>query len=167
MGGTTDDDGIEEEGEYTVSLAQEVELLRRIPLFANIDTAKLKLLAFTSERTVYRSGEVLFEQDQMGDAAYIIIDGNADVLVKTDHGQALVATVGQFDFVGEIAILCDVPRTATVRASSRLEALKISKDLFLRLITEFPQMAIEIMRVLAQRLERTTKDAASARQGMS
>ena len=150
-----------------MSLVQEVELLRRIPLFANIDTAKLKLLAFTSERVVYQAGEVLFEQDQMGDAAYIIIDGAADVLVRTEYGQALVATVGTFDFVGEIAILCDVPRTATIRASDRLEVLKISKDLFLRLITEFPQMAIEIMRVLAQRLERTTKDAAAARQGTS
>jgi len=148
-----------------VSLAQEVELLRKIPLFANIDVAKLKLLAFTSERISFSAGEVLFEQDEMGDAAYIIIEGSADVLVRTSVGQALVATIGKNDFVGEIAILCDVPRTATIRASEPLETLKISKDLFLRLISEFPQMAIEIMRVLAQRLERTTKDAATLRQG--
>lgn len=148
-----------------MSLTQEVELLRKIPLFANIDTAKLKLLAFTSERIAYGEGDVLFEQDEMGDAAYIIIEGSADVLVRTPQGQALVATVGKNDFVGEIAILCDVPRTATIRANAKLETLKISKELFLRLITEFPQMAIEIMRVLAQRLERTTKDAAALRQG--
>ena len=75
-----------------------------------------------------------------------------------------VATLKRNDFVGEIAILCDVPRTATVRAKTDLVTLRITKDLFFRLITEFPEMAVEIMRVLAQRLEKTTKDASRAEQ---
>ncbi|HET8727179.1 MAG TPA: cyclic nucleotide-binding domain-containing protein [Alphaproteobacteria bacterium] len=144
-----------------MSLAEEVELLKKIPLFANIEVSKLKLLAFTSERVAFTAGQNLVEQDEVGQAAYIIIEGEADVLVRTPNGQRVVATLGKNDFVGEIAILCDVPRTATVRAKTDLVTLMISKDLFFRLITEFPQMAIEIMRVLAQRLERTTRDAYS------
>ncbi|MEO1250232.1 MAG: cyclic nucleotide-binding domain-containing protein [Pseudomonadota bacterium] len=140
-----------------MSLAEEVDLLKRIPLFANIETSKLKLLAFTSERVHYKAGEVLFEQNAVGDSAYIIIDGSADVLVETPSGPKTVATVSKNDFVGEIAILCDVPRTATVRAATELTTLRITKDLFFRMISEFPQMAVEIMRVLAQRLEKTTK----------
>ena len=142
-----------------MSLAEEVELLKRIPLFANIETSKLKLLAFTSERVSYKNGEVLFEQNAAGDSAYIIIEGSAEVIVDTPSGPKVVATVSKDDFVGEIAILCDVPRTATVRASSDLTTLRITKDLFFRMISEFPQMAVEIMRVLAQRLEKTTKMA--------
>jgi CRP-like cAMP-binding protein len=65
--------------------------------------------------------------------------------------------------VGEIAILCDISRTATVRASAPLEALRISKDHFLRMLTEFPEMGIEIMRVLAERLNRTTAELSEAR----
>jgi CRP-like cAMP-binding protein len=68
-----------------------------------------------------------------------------------------VATVGKNDFVGEIAILCDVPRTATVRAKSALTTLRITKDLFLRMLMDFPAIGIEVMRVLAQRLEHTTE----------
>jgi len=68
----------------------------------------------------------------------------------------VVAKLGRNAIVGEIAILCDVPRTATVKAKSELVTLRISKELFFKLITEFPQMGIEIMRVLADRLERTT-----------
>ena len=140
-----------------MSLKEEVELLQRIPFFAHIEPAKLKLLAFTSERVGFDPGQVLFKQGDMGDAAYIIIEGDAEVLVDTVGGQAVVATLGKNAFVGEIAILCDVPRTATVRAKGRVVALRISKELFMRLITEFPQMAIAIMRELAHRLEMTNQ----------
>ncbi len=145
-----------------MSLNEEVELLRKIPLFAKIEPSKLKLLAFTSERLTFKPGDVLFRQGELGDAAYIIVSGNADVMVETPTGPLTVARIGSHDFVGEIAILCDVPRTATVRASSELVTLRIAKELFFRLVTEFPQMAVEIMRVLAQRLEKTTADLREA-----
>jgi CRP-like cAMP-binding protein len=135
-----------------MSLQQEFELLRKIPMFANIEPAKLKLLAFTSERLSYTDGEVLFRQGELGDAAFLIIAGEADVTIETETGPLTVATLGDHDFVGEIAILCDVPRTATVTARSELEALRIEKDLFFRLIGEFPEIAKEVMRELANRL---------------
>src|SRR5258708_34720777 len=109
-----------------MSLKEEVELLQRIPLFANVEPAKLKLLAFTSERVAYEPDHILMRQGDMGDAAYIIIEGEADVLVETPGGLIRVATLGKNDFVGEIAILCDVPRTATIRAKDRLVTLPIS-----------------------------------------
>ena len=145
-----------------MSLNEEVELLRNIPLFAKLEPSKLKLLAFTSERITYEPDQVLFKQGDVGDAAYIIVDGSAKVLVETGEGEIEVATLGRNDFVGEIAILCDVPRTATVRASSQTVTLRITKDLFFRLVTEFPQMSVEIMRELASRLEQTTQQLREA-----
>ncbi len=141
-----------------MSLIEEVELLRRIPLFAKIEPSKLKLLAFTSQRLTYKPGDVLFQQGDPGDAAFVIIGGEADVVGNTPSGPLKVAHLRQNDFVGEIAILCDVPRTATVTATQETTVLRIEKDLFFRLIADFPQIAIEIMRVLAQRLDRTTAD---------
>jgi CRP-like cAMP-binding protein len=138
-----------------VSLQEEVELLRRIPLFAKVEPPKLKLLAFASERVTFEAGQELFHQGDMPDAAYIIIDGSADVMLDTQRGRVTVATIGRNELVGEIGIICDVPRTATVLARSRLVTLKVNKDLLLRMITDFPAMAIEIMRVLAHRLEHT------------
>ncbi len=147
-----------------MSLNEEVELLRNIPMFARIEPSKLKLLAFTSERLTFQGGQDLCVQGGDGDSAFIIIDGDADVIVDTPKGPLTVAAMSKNDVVGEIAILCDVPRTATVRATSDLTALKISKDLFFRLVTEFPQMAVEIMRVLASRLNTTTAQLMQARQ---
>ncbi|MBM3508671.1 MAG: cyclic nucleotide-binding domain-containing protein [Alphaproteobacteria bacterium] len=146
-----------------MSLNEEVELLRNIPLFARIEPSKLKLLAFTSERLSYQRGQDLCVQGEDGDSAYIIIEGTAEVIVNTQTGPLTVAGMKKNDVVGEIAILCDVPRTATVRATSDLTALRISKDLFFRLVTEFPQMAVEIMRVLAGRLNTTTAQLMQAR----
>ena len=148
-----------------MSLNEEVELLRNIPLFAKLEPSKLKLLAFTSERLNYDAEQELFRQGDMGDAAYLIVEGEAAVVVDAPTGEIEVATLARNDFVGEIAILCDVPRTATVRAKSKLVTLRISKDLFFRLIAEFPQMSVEIMRELAQRLERTTAQLQQARAG--
>ena len=139
-----------------MSLQEEVELLRNIPLFAKIEPSKLKLLAFTSERLTYPEQEVLFEQGDIGDSAYIIIGGEADIIINTPGGGLVVATLKQNEIVGEIAILCDVPRTATVRAKTDLTTLRINKDLFFSLIVEFPEIAVEIMRELAHRLDRTT-----------
>jgi len=140
-----------------MSLNEEVEVLRKIPLFARIEPSKLKLLAFTSERVTFKRGDVLFRQGDMGDAAYILIEGDAEVLVDSSRGEIRVARLGANDIVGEIAILVDIPRTATVRAETDLVTLRISKELFFRLITEFPQIAVEIMRELAHRLEATTE----------
>ncbi len=150
-----------------MSLQEEVELLKNIPLFAKIDSSKLKLLAFTSERLTFAANDVLFEQGDAGDAAYIIIGGEADVIVGTPGGPLVVATLKQNEIVGEIGILCDVPRTATVRAKTKLTSLRITKDLFFSLIIEFPEIAVEIMRELAHRLDRTTtqlREAVAARQ---
>jgi CRP-like cAMP-binding protein len=138
-----------------MSLKEEVDVLRNIPLFAKLEPAKLKLLAFTSERLSFAPGQTLCNQGDPGDAAYVILDGEADVLIDTPTGKARVATLPRNAIVGEIAILCDVPRTATVIAKSPLTVLRIAKDTFFRLVTEFPQMAVEIMRELARRLERT------------
>ena len=136
-----------------MSLNEEVEALRSVPLFAKIEPSKLKLLAFTSERLTFPAGQELFHQGDPGDAAYIILDGQADIVVENFKPGGLA----------KYAILIDVPRTATIRAETELTTLAITKDLFFRLISEFPDMSVEIMRELAHRLEATTAQLREAK----
>jgi CRP-like cAMP-binding protein len=144
-------------------LKDEVGMLKRVPLFAGVEPSKLKLLAFTSDRVSYNAGQTLFHQGDEGDAAYVILSGTADILVDSDSGQIKVAELEPNSIVGEIAILCDVSRTATVTANAKLEALRIRKDHFLRMLRENPEMTIEIVRVLANRLSATTAELSAAR----
>jgi CRP-like cAMP-binding protein len=143
-----------------VSLDVEVEALKQVPLFRGIDPTKLRLLAFMSERMKFRAGERLCEQGERGDSAFIILSGEADIAVDTPTGEQRVAKVRQNDIVGEISILIDVPRTASVVAAGDVVALSVSKESFLKLMSHFPEMALEVTRVLAQRLERTTRQLA-------
>jgi CRP-like cAMP-binding protein len=144
-------------------LQDEVQSLRQVTLFSRVAPSKLKLLAFASDRLTYRAGEELFHQGDAGDAAYVILSGRADILTDSPNGEIKVAELAYNTIVGEIAILCDITRTATVRASAPMEALRIRKDVFLKLIADYPDMAIEIMRVLADRLNRTTTELTEAR----
>jgi CRP-like cAMP-binding protein len=143
-------------------LSNEVELLRRVPLFAGIEPARLKLLAYTSDVVTYRTGQILFRKGDAGDAAYVIIKGDAEVSVATGSGEIPIAQLHDGDFLGEIAILCDTPRTATVTAKSDLKALRIRKEPFFELLRQFPEMAIELTRLLAERLSRTTAELVEA-----
>ena len=145
-----------------MSILDDVEALKRTPLFAKVEPAKLKLMAFAAERMQFRAGETMFHQGDVADAAYIILEGKADVLVETPGGQLKVAEVARDAFVGDIGILCDVPRTATIVATENLTTLKITKDLFFRMVIDFPTFSIEVMRVLAQRLEHTTEQLRDA-----
>jgi len=140
-----------------MNLNEEVELLKGVPIFAKMEPAKLKLLAFTSERMNFAVGQEVCHQGDPGDTMYVILGGTADVLIDTSSGQIAVAEMKKNDFFGEIAILCDVPRTATIKARDPLSTLKISKDMFYRLVSEFPTMAIEMMRELAHRVEDTNQ----------
>src|SRR5260370_33036928 len=145
-----------------MNLNEEVELLKLVPIFAKMEPAKLKLLAFTSERMNFAVGQEVCHQGDPGDAMFVILGGVADVLIDTPGGQIQVAEMKKNDFMGEIAILCDVPRTATIKARESLNTLKISKDMFYRLVAEFPQMAIEVTRELAHRLVDTNQQLRAA-----
>ena len=116
-----------------MSLSEELEVLRNIPMFANVEPTQLKLLAFTSQRLTFAAGQDLFRLGDMGDCAYIILSGEADVLVDREGTEVAVAKSGKNELIGEIAILCNVPRTAAVRSVTELTALQIPKDLFLHL----------------------------------
>ena len=145
-----------------MSILTEVELLRRIPLFSNIDTSRLKLLAFTSERLTFENGAILFREGDRGDSAYLILTGKVDISVGSPNGDVLVASVGANNIVGEMSLLCEIPRSATVTAAEPLDTLRIKKDQLFGLLRDLPQMTLEIMRELALRLNNVNRELSAA-----
>ena len=150
-------------------LQSEVDLLRSIPMLANLPANKLKLLAFASDRVTYEPGETVFSQGDDADAAYIVIDGAADVLVHAEGSDVAskVAELGPNSFIGDMAIVADIPRTATIRANARLDALRIRRDHLMDMIRDTPDLAMEVLRELVERLTRTTQDLTEARAELS
>jgi ABC-type sulfate/molybdate transport systems ATPase subunit len=144
--------------ERTVGLNEIVTLLMDIPLFADIDRSKLKLLAFTGERLQFNENQEVFHQGDPGHHAYVIVEGEVDVVLESRGGESTVATLGSNEFFGEMALLSKIPRTTTIRAKTPLVLLRFSQDVFLRLVDENSKIARAMMRVLAERLAATLHD---------
>ena len=148
-----------------MSLNDAVNVMREVVLFRNVDDKRLKLFAFMGETLNYRDGERLFEQGDDGDAAYIVLDGAVDVLVPTDGGEISVAVLGKKEIFGEMAVLCDQPRTTAIAAKGALRVLRLERRAILDMLREFPDISLEFIKVLAGRLETTSRELAAARQG--
>jgi CRP/FNR family cyclic AMP-dependent transcriptional regulator len=139
-----------------MSLEQEFELIRRVPIFSTTDPSMQKLLAFSSDRLTYEAGQLMFSAGDAPDSAYIVMEGEVDITVPTPKGQLLVNTLVRNDVIGEIGIFGDVPRTATATARTKVDVLRISRDVFINVIRSNPDAAIALVRILADRLAKTT-----------
>ncbi|HSF93602.1 MAG TPA: cyclic nucleotide-binding domain-containing protein [Thermohalobaculum sp.] len=145
-----------------MSLNQAVAIMQEIPLFRKVDLKQLKVVAMMGETRKYRAGERLFEKGDEGDAAFIIISGAVDVIVGVDGDERSVATLGQGEIFGELAVLCDQPRTTAIGAHSDLEVLRLDRNVVMNLMREFPDISLEMVRILGRRLERTTTELSGA-----
>jgi len=145
-------------GPRAVGLDEMANMLMDIPIFAGIDRSKLKLLAFTSERVHFDENQEIFHQGDPGDRAYVVIEGEVDVILESAAGSTVVATLGRNQLFGEMALLSKTPRTTTLRARTPLVLLSINQDVFMRMVEENSDIAIAMMRVLAERLASTLRD---------
>ena len=144
--------------------SEAVKVLRDIPLFAKIDPAKLKLVAFASEYMRFEAGESLFQEGDPADSIFLIHEGEAAVIGHAKGEEVEVASLGKNALFGEMALFLRSPRTAEVRAKGPLGVLRIDGSMFLRLITEAPETALDVMRILSEKLARATssfQDAAT------
>lgn len=132
-----------------MDVTQEAEMLRKVPLFSGLSASELKLLAFTSQLHCFAPGETLMRQGDPADCAYVILEGEVEVLGRTSSGDFVIAVLGRNAVPGEIGVLTDAPRTATVRAKGPVKTLRISPEVFLRLASGRPDRALHVMRQLS------------------
>jgi CRP-like cAMP-binding protein len=138
-------------------LERDVETLRNIPLFAGLPTARLKLIAYTADIVRFEPGEVIVQQGDLPDGVYIITEGEAEVWLADTTGQGQrLAVLGAHSLFGETAVLARSRRTATVRAKDRVVTFKISSNVFLDLVRSSSDIGMQVMTILAERLERST-----------
>lgn len=131
---------------------EKVLLLKSAPLFAGLDSEELAALATIALEKEFASGEVIFEQDQPAHHLYVLIRGKVEVLHHAESTDYPIATLGEKECFGEMAILDDQPRSATIKSLEPSTVLKIDRDSFRELIYERPQIAFAIFKILSNRL---------------
>jgi MFS family permease len=130
--------------------AREIELVRGVPIFAPLPEAIVEQLAAKLIRVNVTGGRDVFRQGDRGDRFYVIAEGTAEVVMD----EAAVGTHGPGGYFGEIALVRDVPRTATVRAQSDLELYALERDDFIAAVTGHAPSAEAADAVVATRLRR-------------
>lgn len=135
-----------------MSLEPAIVMLKRTELFSGLDPVRLEVVAFTCERREYAPGATLFEAGDEADCAFLVLDGEAAMLARDESGAARALRLGSGDLIGEMALFEPQRRLTTVRAVSSLHTLRIGRDMFQRLIGEFPEMAGAVASRLAGRL---------------
>lgn len=138
-----------------MDLAEETDLLRKIPMFAKMETSKLKLLAFASEMVSFEDGDIVFHSGDSADYAYVIMEGAVDVITETDKGPVVSVTLSQNQLIGELGVLNNTPRIATLVANGQLLAMKITAEMFFRILRENAEVALDVIRMLSDKITST------------
>lgn len=127
---------------------QKVELIKQVPLFANCSKHELEEIAHIADEIDLSEGKEMTREGSRGREFFVLLEGDADV---TKNGQS-INKLGAGDFFGEIALVSDTPRTATVTATSPVRALVITDRSFRRLLDESPEIQRKVLVALAERL---------------
>ena len=124
-------------------------------MFAKMETSKLKLLAFASEIVLFQDGDIVFNSGDSADYAYVIMEGAVDIITETESGPVVSVTLSQNQLIGELGVLNNTPRIATLVANGNLRAMKITAEMFFRILRENTEVALDVIRMLSDKLTRT------------
>lgn len=134
-----------------LSTVEKVLFLKSIELFSQIPGEDLAQVAIIATEETRERGEEIFAEGEDGDALYLVVDGK----VRVHREDRVIADLGERECFGEMAILDASPRSATVTSLENCHLMKISREDFQEILSEKPEIAMGIIRVLTSRLRNT------------
>lgn len=109
---------------------------------------------------LYRDGEVIVRQGEVGDAMYVIQEGKLEILLERDGRQTRIRVAGKDELIGEMAVFEHEVRSATVRALGNARVLTVDRDNFLQRINEDPSLAFRLMATMSRRVRELSQEIA-------
>ena len=127
-----------------MTLTDDINRLSTIALFDGFTVEQLRMLAFGSNRLFLRAGEELFQQGQYSDGGYLIVSGQIDVVSEVKGREMVLSSQLENSLIGEMALITANKRIATAIARTNCELLQIPRELFKRMLSEYPELALQI-----------------------
>jgi CRP-like cAMP-binding protein len=137
-----------------LSVMEVILALKSTPLFRNVPGEGLRRLSDFIQEKQAHSGEVIFREEDFGDEMYLVRSGQVSIHQELGEGPALVETIAPGGYFGEMAIIDDLPRTATATADVESGLLVLHKNDFRTAVQDYPDIAFEIFREFTRRLRR-------------
>ena len=138
---------------------KKVEALAKAPLFEGLSKKELTQLARVTDDLEVKADTVLCREGQRGSEFFVIMDGDVDV---TRNGRRVKTGSGAGEFFGEIALIADVPRTATVTAKTPVRLFVLTGQAFWPMLDDFPSIERKVLRALAKRVVDNSADPSLA-----
>jgi CRP-like cAMP-binding protein len=136
-----------------MALVDDVRDLARNPTLRDLEPEALRLIAFSAETRILRAGDILFRRGDVSDGGYVVLSGS--IALETG-GPATIVRAPML--LGDAALITETSRPATALAREPSSVLKISRTLFHRVLTEYPDSAVRLRRTLANRLDALSQD---------
>jgi CRP-like cAMP-binding protein len=145
-----------------MALNDDIQLLSQVPLFRQLDGDQLRLIAFGAERRSLAEGQELFREGSPAEAAYIVVRGKIGLYALDRMGDIRhQKDVGAATLLSELALVTMVERKFTAVAASDAEVLKVNRQLFQRLLEEYPQVGRLIEARIRENIAGLAKAAAA------
>jgi len=142
-----------------MSLDGDIALLKRVPLFSELPTEQLRLIAFSAVRLDLVAGQVLFREGAKATCGYVVSSGVLELTSEEGTGAdataKIVATCEAGSLIGEVALFIETKRPATAKAIIASQIIEIDRKLISRMLNEYPHIAVRLRATLATRLSAT------------
>jgi CRP-like cAMP-binding protein len=146
-----------------MSLDRDIAMLSRIPLFNELTTEQLRLLAFSAVRLELAPGKVLFRENAVAQSGYIVAFGGIELSVGDGTDKRILTTCEAGSLIGEMALFIETVRPATATAIVSSEVLEVDRKLVRRMLNEYPHVALRLRATLADRLQATVAELTKVR----
>ncbi|HAO99797.1 MAG TPA: Crp/Fnr family transcriptional regulator [Fibrobacteres bacterium] len=143
-------------------IATHTNLIKGVDLFSSLTDAQLGYIAGMTVEQIHERGETIFNQADNSETFFLIAKGSVKVLLAGEDGrEAILATLGEGDFFGEMALLDGEPRSATVRAVAKTRLLVIHREDFLLCLKKHPDLALALLSEMSRRLRAADRQISS------
>jgi CRP-like cAMP-binding protein len=133
-------------------LSTEMKCLQSMPLFRDVDIAKLKLVTLAGVAEEYPATETIARMGEPSEAVYIVIEGEVEILRETEEATVPIARMGRGYIIGDIAVILGEPYPASFVAVTPVEVLRLDAEVFMQLVRDVPQLSLALMKDLGRRV---------------
>ena len=137
-----------------MAISDDIALLSKVKLLQGFDTEQLRLLAFGAPKRSLLAGEELYQQGTITDGGFVIISGQIDLVAVIGEEQTILEKYGPGSLIGEMALITKTTRATSAFAHSDTQLIRLSRTIFLRVLEEFPDLAI----LLHERISDSVED---------
>jgi CRP-like cAMP-binding protein len=150
-----------------MSLDSDISILKRIPLFSELTTEQLRLLAFSAVRLDLRADQVLFREGTKAMSGFIVAGGGLELTIGTGEQKRVVTTCETGCLIGEVALFIETRRPATATAMVSTQVLEIDRKMISRMLNEYPNVAQRLHATLSERLSATIGELSRVEQALA